>query len=320
MLMYRVFWSCVVILGITACSQQTDTKKQFYGNAQGTTYQVSYYGSNTPLKLQRGIDSLLLRLDYALSNYRPQSQISALNESTDTLFTLVDSCGFWKQVWKISEVVHQQSQGAFDPSIYPLVKAYGFGPNQRPQLDSTANLDSLKALVDFKEWKLTSGPSNQITITKPLAAQLDFNAVAQGMAVDLMTSFLQEQGITSYFVELGGEVKVGDKKPTGDFWVLGIEKPQSEEKRVIQDTIHVANIAIATSGSNRKFYEANGKRYSHTIDAITGLPVSHEILSVTVKNPSCAYADAWATTALVLGDRAPAMFEKNKLEAPILIR
>lgn len=304
---------CALSLIFFSCADHKDEKKVFSGYAQGTTYNISYFGELSVVDLQTGIDSILLRMDYALSNYRGGSQISALNDSRDTLFTLRDSCGFWKRVWKVSQEVYEKSEGAFDPSIYPLVKAYGFGPNQKPSLDSTLNIDSIQALVNFARWERKEHGEDEFIITKPRNGQLDFNAVAQGLAVDYIAEFLEAKNIKSYFVELGGEVRVGNYKPGKEPWVLGIERPENTEERIISDTLQIIQTSVATSGSNRKFYELNGRRYSHALDPKSGEPVSHEILSVTVKHTSCAYADAWATAALVNGERIRPILEKEGL-------
>ncbi|WP_170227072.1 FAD:protein FMN transferase [Luteibaculum oceani] len=296
-----------------ACGDLTNQKQEIRGYAQGTTYNISFYGNASKSELQSGIDSMLLRMDHALSNYKASSQIFQLNQSTDTIYTLEDSCGFWKRVWLVSKEVHQKSKGAFDPSIYPLVKTYGFGPNQKPSIDSTANIDSLKALVGFENWSASWKDGKSFTLQKPLGAQLDFNAVAQGMAVDLISEFLESNNIKSYFVELGGEVRVGEPKPGNLPWVLGIETPNNTTERTLSDTLQIKNISVATSGSNRKYYEQDGKRYSHAINAKTAAPVSHNVLSVTIKHKSCAYADAWATAALVLGEESKVLLEEESI-------
>lgn len=302
---------CLVLFGACSSQETGDGKISFSGLAQGTSYHISYYGENNASNLQKGVDSILFRMDMALSNYRPNSQISMLNASKDTVVFLTDSCGFWDRVWEVSTEVYHKSDGAFDPSIYPLVKAYGFGPNQKPSMANEKQLDSLKSLVGLSAWNLRHESIQELKITKPVNGQLDFNAVAQGLAVDMIAEYLESFNVASYFVELGGEVRVGAAKPDGSLWVLGIELPENKTERKLSSSIEITKVSVATSGSNRKYYEENGKRYSHAIDAKTGLPVSHEILSVTLKHASCAYADAWATAALVRGKALEDVLKKE---------
>ncbi len=302
----------LLLCGLVAC-EIPEPKQAIRGYAQGTTYNISYYGNQASNPLKKGIDSLLLRMDYALSNYRTNSQIVQLNGSQEAEYRLIDSCGFWRRVLKVSEEVYRASEGAFDPTVYPLVKAYGFGPGQQPSIASDSLREAMLALVGFKAWSWQlSGDS--LVISKPQGAELDFNAVAQGLAVDYIAEYLDNSGVESYFVELGGEVRVGAAKPSGEPWRLGLEKPLNQVKRELADTLKITNISVATSGSNRKFYELEGKRYSHAINPITGKPVSHQVLSATIQHPSCAYADAWATAALVLGEDATALLAEQGME------
>lgn len=274
------------------------------GTAQGTTYNIKYWGDSLS-NFQDGIDSLLQELDSSLSTYLPGSIISQVNSQKSTV---VDR--FFNNVFTRSVEINQITHGAFDPSIMPLVQAWGFGPEEAPQIDTTL-VDSLRALVGLSrfgiyfsmwknEWNMKSDTS-YVMKTNP-RAQLDFNGIAQGYSVDILSYYLEEQGVQNYMIELGGEIKASGKKADGQWWKIGIDKPEEHaKKRLLQATIALKDRSIATSGSYRKFYELNGVKYSHTIDPSTGYPVTHSLLSVSVITYDCMSADAYATAFLVMG-------------------
>ena len=274
----------MLLSGLAFACEIPEPKQVIRGYAQGTTYNISFYGSQATKPLQQGIDSLLRRMDYALSNYRPSSQITALNSSVDTSYSLLDSCGFWRRVLSVSEEVYRASEGAFDPTVYPLVKAYGFGPGQQPSIASDSLREAKLALVGFNAWSWNF-IGDSLIINKPKGASLDFNAVAQGLAVDYIAEFLDSSGVESYFVELGGEVRVGAAKPSGEPWLLGLEKPLNQTTRELADTLSITHISVATSGSNRKFYELDGKRFSHAINPISDISFTEQDDSIYNESP-----------------------------------
>lgn len=149
--------------------------------------------------------------------------------------------------------------------------------------------------------------------------QLDFNAIAQGFSVDLIAGYLENEGISNYLIDVGGEVMGHGTKPNGDEWKVGIEKPADHAAygESLNAVVKLFNKALATSGNYRKFYVENGVRYSHTIDPKTGYPVQHPLLSVSVMANNCALADGWATAFMVLGlDKSKEILQKrNDLEA-----
>jgi thiamine biosynthesis lipoprotein len=176
-------------------------------------------------------------------------------------------------------------------------------------------VDSLLPLIDYKGIKIENG---RIIKANP-DMMFDFNAIAQGYSVDLTGEFLETKGIRSYLVDIGGEVLGRGKKPDGNSWVVGIEKPSIDidSERQLKATISVSDLAVATSGNYRKFYEVDGVRYSHTIDPKTGFPVNHTLLSATVVAESASTADGYATAFMVMGiDKARTFIETHpKLEA-----
>lgn len=292
-----------------SCEQKIE-KRGLKGNAQGSTFGITYYSDDEISPL--AIDSIFKVMDQYFSLWDSNSYLSRFNHSGDTCFTIKQDAHF-RKVLEASQEIYTQSHSAFDPSIYPLVKKWGFGKNI---LDTNINIDSALNLVGFNkiQWQDKSGNT---TIVKDYNQNIDFNSIAQGYTVDVICEYLEQQGVNSYMVEVGGELRVGNRKPNGDLWKIGVDKPIKDIKeRELMDTLKLENAAVATSGSYRKFYEKNGKKFSHTINPKTGFPVDHNTLSVTVitQPANCMKADAWATTYMVLGSDSLANYQQKNMQ------
>lgn len=284
---------------------------EFFGNTQGTTFSVI---CNDEVNLSaEEIENTLQNFDLALSSYIPNSTITKLNESKAGQFDYVDSFGYFNRCYILSKQMWELSDKTFDPTVYPLVDGWGFMKDLENVPDSSA-VDSLRALVGFGEGVHFSFKSKTDSIGNivPLNtiikhhpnAKLDFNAIAQGLAVDVIAEMLEAKGAENYFVEIGGEIRVKGKNSEGKFWSVGIDKPidnSTAEERELQEIIQLNDRSVATSGSYRKFYEKDGIKYSHTIDPRTGYPVQHSLLSATVVADNCGTADAMATAFMVMG-------------------
>jgi thiamine biosynthesis lipoprotein len=266
---------------------------KFQGQTQGTYYALTYY-DREGRNFQKEIDSLLFIIDQSASLWVEGSVLSRINRNEDD----VEPDAVFMEIYERSMLVYELSGGAFDPTVGPLVNAWGFGFTDRLDVDQHI-VDSLLPLVGFDKVSLES---NRIIKDDP-RIQLDFNAIAQGYSVDFIGRFLQDKGIEDYLVDIGGEVYGKGGKPDGTPWKVGIEKPQDNAGygEGLKAIVALKNKAMATSGNYRKFYEKEGIRYSHTIDPKTGYPVRHSILSVSVIADNCALADAWATAFLVSG-------------------
>jgi thiamine biosynthesis lipoprotein len=194
--------------------------------------------------------------------------------------------------------VSEKTDGAFDITVGPLVYAWGFGLSNRIKMDQHI-VDSLLAFVGYHKVKLEN---DKLIKTDP-RIRIDYNAIAQGYAVDVVAAFFDSKGIQSYLIDIGGEVLARRTKPDGEKWNVAIEMPtkKADDERSIQAVVSLQDMAISTSGSYRKFYEENGVRYSHTINPATGYPVKHSTLSVSVLANDCMTADAYATAFMVMG-------------------
>jgi thiamine biosynthesis lipoprotein len=263
------------------------------GLAQGTSYHITYFDSKNR-DLQPEIEKILTDFDKSVSTYVPTSIISRVN-SNDKKVTVdkyfIACFNKAKEVWK-------NTNGAFDPTVYPLVNAWGFGPGKKQKIEKS-KIDSILKFVGFNLIELKG---NKV-IKKDPRVSLDFNAFAQGYSVDVVSEFLNSKGITSYIVEIGGEVYARGKKPNGDNWKIGIEKPidNKESSNAYKAFVKLENLAIATSGNYRRFVIEDGVKYHHHIDPKTGYPTKNNLLSASVFTKECISSDANATGILVMG-------------------
>jgi len=310
--MKKVIYSALMML-LASCGETVPSKQKIVvdGFAQGTTYNVTYI-SNDGINHQRSIDSLLIEIDNSLSTYQKKSLISKFNQSDslgeiDPLFTAV---------FDISKAVYDQTNGLFDPTVAPVINAWGFGFENLYTADSVV-IDSLLSFVDFT--KITI--ANQQISKEKKGMMLDFNAVAQGYSVDVLAELLEKRGIENYLVEVGGELKAKGVNINDTLWRIGIDRPLPNlQEREIEAIVNLDNKALATSGNYRKFYEKDGMKYSHTINPKTGYPVAHNLLSATVVTDNCGYADAYATSFMVMGLQKSKdfLFEHKEIDALLI--
>jgi thiamine biosynthesis lipoprotein len=274
------------------------------GEAQGTTYHISYFDKkNRDFKPQ--IEKLLLDFDLSVSTYKPNSIISRINSNQENV--AVDK--YFIACFKKAKEVWKNTNGAFDPTVYSLVNAWGFGPGKKQKIEK-AKIDSLLKFVGFHLIELKG---NKI-IKKDSRVALDFNAFAQGYSVDVVSDFLNSKGVTSYIVEIGGEVYAHGKKPNGDYWTIGIEKPIDNQNTInpYKAIVKLENLAIATSGNYRRFIVEDGIKYAHHIDPKTGYPTKNNLLSASVFSKNCISSDANATGILVMGlEKAKKFLDKH---------
>ncbi len=284
-----------------------DNNLEFYGNTQGTTFAIL---CNDPIEISmREINEILADFDTALSSYIPESIVSKLNNYPAGEYNYNDKFGYFNRCYQLSQQVFDLTTGDFDPTVFPLVDGWGFMKDVTNVPDSIT-IDSLKALVGFQNDYHFSflGENEENKISKIIKntphSKLDFNAIAQGLAVDILGEEFERRGAKNYFIEIGGEIRVSGVNSEDVLWRIGIDQPianSTSENRELQEIVQLDNRSIATSGSYRKFYEKNGVKYSHTLNPKTGYPVKHNLLSATVIADNCALADAMATAFMVMG-------------------
>lgn len=292
------------VLFSISCNRNVEPVK-FTGEAQGTYYAITYFDEHNR-NLQPQIDSLFVAFDLSASVYKKESVISRFNNNDTTV--VADEV--FTEIFRKAMEVSENTGGAFDITVMPLVNAWGFGFTERSKVDS-AMVDSLMPLVGYKKITLVNGR----LIKANQKMMIDYNAIAQGYTCDVIGKFLENHGIDNYLIDVGGEVLAKGQKPDGNLWNVAIEKPAEsmESDRQIQLTVHLKDRALATSGNYRKFFTEGGHKYSHTIDPATGFPVQHTLLSVSVIADDCMTADAYATAFMVFGlDKTKEYLKKNK--------
>jgi thiamine biosynthesis lipoprotein len=300
---HALILSLAVIL--TSCTMRRPVIKDFTGFTQGTTYSIRYDDriNISPAELKEKVDSVLHSFDMSLSTYIDSSIISRINRNEPAV---PDS--FFIDVFNKSVEVYNMTDGAFDITIGPLVRAWGFGPDDHKNFTEEKR-DSLLKLVGMDKVSLVNGK----VVKKVPGLILDVNAIAQGYSVDVVCRFFKSLGLKDYLVEIGGEVMaVGSKG--GAPWRIGIDRPEDTNMipgQELQAIIKVKDKAVSTSGNYRKFYVENGIKYSHTIDPKTGYPARNKLLSATIVAYDCTMADGIATACMVMGKDKAIEFIKS---------
>lgn len=304
------------LLLVVSCNSRQPIRIQ--GEAQGTYYNIAYYDDlHRDLKPQ--IDSLLSSFDQTASLWVENSLIRRINRNEDSVL----NDDFYAML-KYSEDIKSFTNGAFNCEIGSLVNLYGFGFKKRADV-TDREVDSLVDILHKETYRIVEDESGNHIIRKNYDIELDFNAIAQGYSVDLLASMFDSLGITSYLIDVGGEVVAKGKKKDYSNWVVGIERPAKnkyDNTQEIETAISLDNCSVVTSGNYRKYYEQDGVRYSHTIDPETGRPVNHSLLSVSVVSDNATFSDAMATAFMVMGLESSLKFiqeHRDKVSAVFFI-
>ena len=311
---FKVWSFIILIFLLISCESEKSNSilVSDFGQTQGTYYHIKYMIEDGE-SLKKNIDSLLIVIDNSLSTYNPNSLISRINNGE-----IISTDSMLRTVFRAANEVYENTNGAFDCSITPLVNAWGFGFSNKEKMD-TARVIELLNLVDFKKIKLSND-----TILMNENMMLDFNSLAQGYTVDLIAQMFDGIGLDNYLIEVGGEIKSKGKNPDNNFWTIGVDRPNEiiNPKDRFQFILNLFNTSLATSGNYRKFYQENGVKYSHVINPKTGFPSLNKLLSVTVIHESCMKADAYATAFMVMGLKKSKLYLDNNtdLKAYIVYR
>lgn len=281
------------------------------GSTMGKIAYVVHYFDEEERNLKPEIDSLLIEFNEVFSTYIPHSKISIFNSGKN-----ISTNSWMLDLHKRALHIHTNTSGAFDPTIKPLISFWGFGSSPGSTTRDSAKIAYYKSLVDYTALRV----SNDSLIKDNPEIQLDYGAIAKGYAVDLVGDLLASKNITSYMVEIGGEITTGQKKANGKSWELAVEKPI---KNTRQPSIFFSmnNLSEATSGNYRNFLtdSITGEKYQHTIDPTTGFPVKNTLLSATVLHEHCLEADAYATALVVMGtEKAISFAKENNLDVCLI--
>lgn len=285
---------CLVI----ASCKPTQKNTKISGPVFGTSYGITYY-SETKQSFREEFDSLFSVINKSLSTYKEDSDISKINRNEAAM---VDD--HFKTVFNTSKIIFKETEGIFDPTIGAVVNAWNFGPKGKVIGLDEFKMDSLMASVGFDKVNLIG---DRVIKENPNTF-IDFNAIAKGYGVDVVSNYLESKNINNYIVEIGGEIRCkGINMETQEPWRVGIEKPNFDGTQSLIKAIDMHNEAMATSGTYRKYsIDENGNRYSHIIDPKTGYPSKSNLLSISVIAENCMIADAYATAFEAMG------FEKVK--------
>ena len=284
-------------------SRQTPEPIRIEGKTMGTSYHITYF-DDAKRDFKTAVDSLLLVVNKSINNYDPSSEVSNFNKS---VIGVGFSLPYLYPPTKKAEEVFHASGGAFDPTVMPLVNAWGFGPEKQMNPDSM-QIDSIRAFVGFSKIRLTR---DSIVKLDP-RVQLDFGGIGQGYGADVVTDFLKSKRITNMLIELGGEgMAIGKNLKTNRLWEIGVLDPNSTyENQFFKAYVALQDKSFTTSGNYFNYREVNGKKYSHTIDPVTGYPAQRAILSASVFANDGVTADVWGTAFMSMGhEKAIAILE-----------
>ena len=314
---YFAFLALLSLLSCVASRQVTSPLLpfQFKGLAQGTTYQVTYYASDSVVT-GRDLTNIFLRIDSSLSIYKSYSIVSRFNDTPDK----IKMDAHVKKVMEKSAVIYRETNGISDVTVYPLVEAWGFGPKKSKGVPDSSAIQKIMPCVGAEKIEM----AGDWLIKKIPCVKIDLNGIAQGYTVDVISSVLDQHGIRNYLVEVGGEIRSkGMKQPGNTPFKVGIEAPAGDfDETAIKRVLQIKNGAVTTSGNYRRYYESDGRIISHLINPKTGYPINNELISVTVFANDAITADGYDNALMGMGLKdAFAFLEKHKgLEAHFIFR
>lgn len=309
LLLFLLIFSCT--------SKIEDTLYSITGNTMGTTFSIKFTSKNITnvAKLENEIDEVLRKVNKQMSTYIPNSELSLFNKFIDTTWFSVSH----DLAYVVTEAleVSKKTNGMFDITVGPLVNLWGFGPRNRPQkIPTDIEIEKNIKKIGYKSISARLSPpsikKNRTNI------YCDLSSIAKGFGVDKVSEYLTKKGITNYLVEIGGELRASGNKFGGN-WRVGVSVPN--QTSTIQEILSLSNKSLATSGDYWNYFEEDGVRYSHTINPITGKPITHKLASVTIVAESCMKADAIATAINVMGPKLGFDFAKNnELKSYFLVK
>jgi thiamine biosynthesis lipoprotein len=311
------FLPLLLLLLVVGCQPAQQVKEyQLQGKTMGTYYVVKFYSEQQPdlVALQQQLDTELELINDLMSTYRPDSELMRFNlQLTTEPVTLTAATA---KVIAEAIRIGEQSGGMLDITVGPLVELWGFGARGRIEhAPEQAELDAIRARVGLDKIAL-----NGLELRKlhPEVA-IDLSTIAKGYGVDRLAEILLAEGYQSFMVDIGGDMRVGAAKPSGN-WKIAVEKPVSSE-RSVQRILELNTMALATSGDYRNYFEEEGVRYSHLIDPLSGRPIQHRTVSSTVLHPDAITADAYATTIHVMpAEQALAFANQYQIAALLVVK
>lgn len=276
------------------------------GKTMGTTYHIKYIEqgdlNKKPDEVNAEINQILIDVNNKMSTYQADSELSRFNQNT-TIDTPIEVSPELALVVKEAIRLNKVTEGALDITVGPVVNLWGFGPEKRPDHQPTAEqLAERQSWVGIDKLTITEKEGKSYLNKSIPQLYLDLSSIAKGYGVDVVAEHLEKLGIKNYLVEIGGEVRAKGKNIEGQYWQIAIEKPTNDGSRQIEHVIGLKDMAMATSGDYRIYFEENGKRFAHEINPKTGYPIQHHLASITVLRPTSMTADGLSTGLFVLGE------------------
>ena len=308
----------LLIAATYACNHNGNDMLLISGLTMGTTYSVKITNDNKTVNkknMRNDIEKILSEINQSMSTYIEKSELSKINYSkssdwhtlSDDLFTVIEH----------ANNISKKTNGAFDITIGPLVNLWGFGPNKSEnKIPSTESIELVKKDIGYRKILLNKSQKKISKLVPDL--YLDLSGIAKGFAVDKIARHLEKKNLENYLIEIGGELLANGINNDKMIWQIGIENPNVRDKQV-KRIIQLKNMAMATSGDYKNYFEENGVRYSHTIDPVTGKPIKHKLVSVTVLDSTALNADALATAFMVMGPEKTLLLASDLKVAVYLI-
>jgi thiamine biosynthesis lipoprotein len=312
----------LLLISLTACSVDDGALEmvEISGLSMGTLYSVKIIKLNGEIVetgLTSGISKILNNIEMTMSTYDPDSELSIFNRTQSIGWQ--DVSDELLQIVNAAIEVSAITEGAFDITTGTIVNLWGFGPDETSnKIPENETIEKALSITGSQYLELRHSPPS-IRKLKP-QIYLDLSGIAKGYAADEVASYLIDNGLNNYLVEIGGEIRAGGINQDNSSWRIAIETPDSSERAPLQ-IVSLNNTGMATSGDYRNYFEQNGTRYSHSIDPDSGSPVRHMLSSVTVIHPSSMFSDALATGLMVSGvEDGIRIAEENNLAAFFVLK
>ncbi|WP_232522357.1 FAD:protein FMN transferase [Marinimicrobium alkaliphilum] len=312
----------LVLAGCDRGGDELRDMRRFSGSTMGTYYSITVVaeeGEELTLdehELLEAIDAKFVLINEHMSTYIDDSELMMLNAAP--VGEWLDLSEPMARVLAVSEKVSERSEGRFDITVMPLVNLWGFGPD--PSVAEPPPAEAIEERLDQLGFRYLELDGEHHRLRKNRAVTMDLSGVAKGYGADWMGEFLASQGFDNYLVEIGGDIAASGVSARGDAWRIAIEQP-SQLQQQVRAIVNLSDVGLATSGDYRNYFERDGRRYSHTIDPLTGYPIDHRLASVSVIAPTAAEADAWSTAIMVAGpDAGMALAELEQLAIYMIIR
>ncbi len=318
-LVIRALFCLISFIFIAACSEsETESPLYFAGPTMGTTYNITVVDADltkSPDVVASNIMELLAKINQIGSTYIDDSELMTFNRHP--IGQKFAASPELMEMLAISGEIYEITDGAFDVTVGPVVNLWGFGPIDQREIPDDAEVEKSLAKVGFDNIQLNAQKS---TAVRDADVFVDLSSVAKGYAVDVVADYLESVGGKNFLVEIGGEIVVKGLNSRNSDWKIGIEAPTLGRVDPLQ-AIRVTDLAIATSGDYRNFFDVDGVRYSHTIDPRTGRPITHQLASITLLHESSAYADSLTTGLNVLGyEKSIEICNKNHWPCYFVVR